>query len=142
MAPIDTPATTPAQRTPPPALPNHTPTPILLQNARTEWAHLFRNAFSPRQQHIHQRTPVPDDAPNEACGDPLESNFDGLHVWSNNVNTLSLGNDLADLHELCIHFKSYNIGITALQEINLDLTQTKIYSRIKAVFDEHEEQNW
>jgi hypothetical protein len=64
-------------------------------------------------------------------------NFDGLHVWSNNVNTLSLGNDLADLHELCIHFKSYNIGIAALQEINLDLTQTKIYSRIKAVFNKH-----
>jgi hypothetical protein len=73
----------------------------------------------------------------QCCGDPMDPSFTGLHVWSNNVNTLSLANNLADLHELCIHFKSYNIGIAALQEINLDLTQTTIYKQIKSVFDKH-----
>jgi hypothetical protein len=114
-----------------------TPPPPPTSSLRTDWASLFENAFSPNQRHLQQQPPAPDDAPNEACGDKMDPNFDGLHVWTNNVNTLSLSNDLADLHELCIHFKTYNIGIAALQEINLDLTQTRIYKKIKAVFDEH-----
>jgi hypothetical protein len=119
MAAMDTPMIPPTKPT---ELPIRNPNPTPSQNARTQWEHLFRRAFSTRPQSLHQQPPIPDDAPNEVCGDPLVPNFDGLHVWSNNVNTLSLGNNLADLHQLCIHFKSYNIGIAALQEINLDLT--------------------
>jgi hypothetical protein len=63
-------------------------------------------------------------APNQACSDSHDPDFDGLYVWSNNVTTLSLSNALADLHELCGHLKANNISITALQEINIDLTQT------------------
>jgi hypothetical protein len=106
-------------------------------NLRANWTPLFGNAFSISQQRRNDPTSAPDDAPNEACEDPMDPSFDGLYVWSNNVNTLSLSNDSADLHELCIHFKSNHIGIAALQEINLDLTQTKIYTRIKSVFDKH-----
>jgi hypothetical protein len=105
-------------------------------NLRTDWASLFENAFSPNQRHLQQQPPAPDDAPNEACGDTMDPGFPGLHVCTNNVNTLSLSNDLADLHELCTHFQTHNIGIAALQEINLDLTQMRIYTKIKAVFDD------
>jgi hypothetical protein len=104
---------------------------------RREWETLFSNAFSTTKQ---QQCPPPVDidlVPNELCGDALDATFEGLHVWSNNVNTLSLRDDLADLHELCGHFKNNNIGIAALQEINIDLTQAKIYKRVKAVFEQH-----
>jgi hypothetical protein len=100
-------------------------------------ASLFATAFSRNQRNLQQQPPTPDDAPNEACGDTMDPGFAGLHVWTNNVNTLSLSNDLADLHELCTHFQANNIRIAALQEINLDLTQMSIYKKIKAVFDEH-----
>jgi hypothetical protein len=106
-------------------------------NLRTDGASLFENAFSPNQRHLQQQPSAPDDAPNEACGDTMDPGFARLQVWTNNVNTLSLSDDLADLHELCAHFQTYNIGIAALQEISLDLTQTRIYTKIKAVFDEH-----
>jgi hypothetical protein len=98
---------------------------------------IFRNAFS----HAQQTQPITllsiDNAPNEACGDLLDPDFSGLYVWSNNVNTLSLNNGLADLHELCHILKAKNIGIAALQEINIDLSQASVYQRVKAVFDSH-----
>jgi hypothetical protein len=102
-----------------------------------EWETLFSNAFSTNKQ---QQYPPPVDidlVPNELRGDAMYATFEGLPVWSNNVNTLSLSDDLADLHELCGHFKNNNIGIAALQEINIDLTQAKIYKRVKAVFEQH-----
>jgi hypothetical protein len=121
-----------------PNTPSATPNPPSTNpDLRTAWASLFNNAFSPNQRHLQQQPPAPDDAPNEACGDTMDPGFAGLHVWSSNLNTLSLSNDLSELHELCTHFQTYNVGIAALQEINLDLTQTKIYTKIKAVFDEH-----
>jgi hypothetical protein len=75
--------------------------------------------------------------PNDICGDAMDASFKGLHVWSNNINTLSLTDDLADLHELCGYFKTHNIGIAAFQEVNIDMTQAKIFKRVKAVFDQH-----
>jgi hypothetical protein len=82
-----------------------------------------------------------DNAPNKAYGDTLDPAFDGLYVWSNNVNTLSLKDSLADLHELCRQLKENNIGIAALQDLQelniLDLSQALIYESVKAVFDSH-----
>jgi hypothetical protein len=78
-----------------------------------------------------------ENAPNEACGDPIQPDYPGLYIWSNNVNTLSLTNALADLHELCRQFKTNNIGIAALQELNIDITQNSIYQRVRQVFNEH-----
>jgi hypothetical protein len=98
---------------------------------------LFQSAFTPAQQTQFSHTDTLENRPNEACGDPLNVAFDGLYIWSNNVNTLSLNNDLDDLHELCRQLKHYNVGIAALQEINIDITQTSIYRCVKAVFDEH-----
>jgi hypothetical protein len=104
---------------------------------RCEWQSLFSNAFSSSRQYQCLPPADIDTIPNDPCSDSLNTNFNGLNVWSNNVNTLSLGNDLADLHELCGHFKTYNIGITALQEINVDLTQASVYQSVKAIFDLH-----
>jgi hypothetical protein len=66
---------------------------------------LFRNAFSADRRDKYVPLTSIDNAPNEACGHSIDPNFDGLYVWSNNVNTLSLNNELADLHELCRQFK-------------------------------------
>jgi hypothetical protein len=44
---------------------------------------------------------------------------------------------LADLHELCRNLKANNIGITALQETNIDLAQASVYQAVKAVYDSH-----
>jgi hypothetical protein len=98
---------------------------------------LFRDAFTAaRQKQFAPLTSI-EGVPNRACGDPIDPEFDRLYFWSNNVNTLSLKNDLADLHELCRQFKANHIGIAALQELNIDMSQTKIYRRVKAVFEEH-----
>jgi hypothetical protein len=43
--------------------------------------------------------------PNNISGDAMDASFEGLHVWSNNANTLSLIDDLTNLHELCGYFK-------------------------------------
>jgi hypothetical protein len=92
-----------------------------------QWEHLFHNAFNSNRQNQYQTMSSIENAPNEACGDPIQPNYPGLYIWSNNVNTLSLTNDLADLHELCRQFKSNNIGIAALQELDIDITQNSIY---------------
>jgi hypothetical protein len=98
---------------------------------------IFRNAFSHTRQTQYTPLTSIENAPNEACGDPLDANFAGLYVWSNNVNTLSLNIGLADLHELCRNLKENNIGIAALQEINIDLSQALVYQAVKAVFNSH-----
>jgi hypothetical protein len=98
---------------------------------------LFQHAFTPAQRTQFSHTATLENCPNEACGDPQNAAFDGLYIWSNNVNTFSLHNDLANLHELCRQLKHYNVGIAALQEINVDITQTSIYRQVKAVFNEH-----
>jgi hypothetical protein len=103
----------------------------------SEWEHLFHNAFNSNRQNQYQTMSSIKNAPNEACGDPIQPDYPGLYIWFNNVNTLSLTNDLADLHELCRHFKSNKIGIAALQELNTDITQNSIYQRVRQVFDEH-----
>jgi hypothetical protein len=87
---------------------------------------LFRHAFSADRRNKYEPRNSIANAPNEACGDFINRNFDGLYVWSNNVNTLSLANDLADLHELCRQFKEYRIGIAAFQELNIDMTQATV----------------
>jgi hypothetical protein len=102
-------------------------------HARARWESIFSNAFTPARQAQYQTTtPI-----ETACGDTLNPNFAELTIWSNNVNTLSLSHELADLHELCCQWKENNIGIAALQELNIDLTQASIYQRVKAVLDEH-----
>jgi hypothetical protein len=106
-------------------------------DSRNGYESLFRHAFTTNRYIQFSPTTTPTSMPNEACGDALQPDFEGLYVWSNNVNTLSLAHELADLHELCRQFKHYNIGIAALQELNIDMTQTSIYRRVKAVFDEH-----
>jgi hypothetical protein len=106
-------------------------------NSRAGFEALFQHAFTTARRTQFSDTGTLDNCPNEACGDPMNAAFEGLYIWSNNVNTLSLHNDLADLHELCRQLKHYNVGIAALQEINIDLTQTYIYRRVKEVFDEH-----
>ena len=102
-------------------------------NSRSGFESLFRHAFTTDRYVQFNPTATPTSMPNEACGDTLQPDFDGMYVWSNNVNTLSLTNDLSDLHELCRQFKHYNIGIAALQELNIDMTQTAIYRRVQAV---------
>jgi hypothetical protein len=98
---------------------------------------LFVNAFTnARPQRFTPFTSI-DNAPNEACGDPIDPNISSLYVWSNNVNTLSLSKDLAELYELCRQFKEHRIGLAALQELNIDMTQASIYRKFKSVFDEH-----
>jgi hypothetical protein len=106
-------------------------------NARADFEHLFKNAFTTNRQTQSAHLDPTENAPNKACGATLDPEFDALYIWSNNVNTLSLTNDLADLHELCRQVKAHNIGIAALQELNIGMTQTSIYQRVKAVFDEH-----
>jgi hypothetical protein len=106
-------------------------------NSRSGYESLFCHAFTTSRYIQFTPPDTPNDAPNKACGDALQPDFDGLYVWSNNVNTLSLANDLDDLHELCRQFKHCNIGIAALQEFNIDMTQTAIYRQVKAVFDTH-----
>jgi hypothetical protein len=105
---------------------------------RQEWESIFANAFSATTNHQQCLSPLDIDlVENKVCGNALDPHFDGLHVWSNNVNTLSLSNNLADLHKLCCHFRTHNIDIAALQEVNIDLTQAKIFQKVKAVFDQH-----
>jgi hypothetical protein len=87
--------------------------------SRSGYESLFRHAFTTNRYIQFSPTGTPTDAANEVCGDVLRPDFDGLYVWLNNVNTLSLANDLEDLHELCRQFKHYNIGIAALQELNI-----------------------
>jgi hypothetical protein len=100
-------------------------------------ATIFQDAFShARQLRFTPPTSI-ENAPNEACGVPIDPNFDGLYVWTNNVNTLSLQDSLADLHELCRQFKEHNIGIAALQQLNIDLSQASSHKRVCAVFDSH-----
>jgi hypothetical protein len=106
-------------------------------NHRAGLETLFRHAFTSERYNRFATLSSPASPPNEACRGPLDPAFDGLYIWSNNVNTLSLANDLADLHELCLQLKSSNIGIAALQELNIDMTKTWIYTRVKEVFDEH-----
>jgi hypothetical protein len=98
---------------------------------------IFRDTFTTDHQRRFAPIPSIDEAPYQTCGDAIDPDFDGLYFWSNNVNTLSLSNDLADLHELCRQFKANNIGIAALQELNNDMSQASIYRRVKAVFNEH-----
>jgi hypothetical protein len=65
---------------------------------RSGYESIFQQAFTHSRQ---LRLPMPtdiDSAPNKACGDALDPAFNGLYVWSNNVNTLSLANGLADLY--------------------------------------------
>jgi hypothetical protein len=71
------------------------------RHARAHWESIFNNAFTPARQAQYQTSSLIDNAPNEACGDTLDPDFEGLTIWSNNVNTLSLSNEMADLHELC-----------------------------------------
>jgi hypothetical protein len=106
-------------------------------NSRTGYESLFRHTFTTNRYIQFTPTTTPTSMPNEACGDILQPDFEGLYIWSNNVNTLALANELTGLHELCRQFKHYNIGIAALQELNIDMTQTSIYRRVKVVFDEH-----
>jgi hypothetical protein len=101
------------------------------------YENIFREAFTAARHRRFAPVTSVDQAPNKACGDPIDPNFTGLYIRSNNVNTLSLTNDLADLHKLCRHFQANNIGIAALQELNIDMSQASIYQRVKAVFDEH-----
>jgi hypothetical protein len=88
---------------------------------RSGFENLFWRAFSGTRHNQFTSTNSIDSAPNEACGDSLDPDFEGLYVWSNNVNTLSLANDCADLHELCRQFKEFNIGLAAFQELNIDM---------------------
>jgi hypothetical protein len=53
-------------------------------------ATIFQDAFShARQLRFAPLTSI-ENAPNEACGDPIDPDFNGLYVWTNNVNTLLL----------------------------------------------------
>jgi hypothetical protein len=104
-------------------------------NSRAGYESLFWHAFTTNRYIQFTPTTTPISMLNEACGDAMQPDFEGLYVWSNNVNTLSLAHELTDLHALCRQFKHYNIGIAALQELNIDMTQTSIYRRVKAVFD-------
>jgi hypothetical protein len=83
-------------------------------NSRNGYESLVRHAFTTNRYIQFSPTTTPTSMPNEACSDALQTDFEGLYVWSNNVNTLSLAHELTDLHELSPQFKHYNIGIAAL----------------------------
>jgi hypothetical protein len=113
-------------------VPSVTPTPT-----NHAFDSLFRNAFTADRQRRFDPITSIDGVTNLACGDAIDPDVDGLYFWSNNLNTLLLKNDLDDLHELCRQLKAHNIGISALQELNIDMSKAYIYRRVKAVFDEH-----
>jgi hypothetical protein len=106
-------------------------------NQRAGFDTLFANTFSDARRHKVASFTSIDNAPNKACGDPINPTFSGLYIWSNSVNKLSLSNNLANLHELCRQFKENQIGIAAMQELNIDMTQASVYRKVKGVFDEH-----
>jgi hypothetical protein len=62
----------------------------------TGWEHIFRQALTPARQAEFDQLANTESAPNDVCGNQLVPSFEGLVVWSNNVNTLSLNNNLAD----------------------------------------------
>jgi endonuclease/exonuclease/phosphatase family metal-dependent hydrolase len=75
--------------------------------------------------------------PNLPCGDDFNiSSRDGLRIWSNNINTLSLSNDMASFRELCDRLNTHNVDVIALQEINLDTTQYQVTQKILRILKE------
>jgi hypothetical protein len=79
----------------------------------------------PSTAHLHQRRIA--STPNAPCGDDFKIfPKDGLRIWSNNINTLSLSNDMAAFRELCDRLHTHRVDIIALQEINLDTTQYQV----------------
>jgi endonuclease/exonuclease/phosphatase family metal-dependent hydrolase len=90
----------------------------------------------PKQRRsLHQKRVV--STPNEPCGDTITTtSHNGLRIWSNNINTLSLSNGLTAFRELCDRLKTHNVDIIALQELNLDTTQFQVRQQILQVLQE------
>jgi endonuclease/exonuclease/phosphatase family metal-dependent hydrolase len=88
-----------------------------------------------RRQRLHQKRIAP--TPNEPCGDDFTTtSHNGLRIWSNNINTLSLSNGLASFRELCDRLHAHHVDIIALQELNLDTTQFQVRQQILLVLRE------
>jgi endonuclease/exonuclease/phosphatase family metal-dependent hydrolase len=110
------------------------------------------NPFSPRRRRQRRRTPTLQtrpkqrrslhqkrvvSTPNEPCGDTFTTtSHNGLRIWSNNINTLSLSNGLMAFRELCDRLKTHDVDIIALQELNLDTTQFQVRQQILQVLQE------
>ena len=84
----------------------------------------------PRSRQHQQRIRS---TPNEVCGDEFTKTQNGFRVWSNNINTLSLANGLAQFRELCDTLHQHHVDIIALQELNLDTTQLYVRQQILQV---------
>ena len=62
---------------------------------------------------------------------------DTFRIWANNINGISLANDGAQIHDLCIALSDYHIDCIALQETNLDWTQQSTRDQVLQIFKEH-----
>jgi hypothetical protein len=110
-----------------------------------DWRTFFRDALtSGPTEPVTAVAPVPNPlpppltkAPNLPCGHPFLPDHGQFRVWSNNINGLSADNGFAALHELCIALKPHNVGAIALQETNLDFTQSSIRDSVQTIFREH-----
>ena len=117
-------------------------------NARlnTTWQQVFSKALRPPvnikenntiQFPTRERTALLQPATNEQIGAPMTEVHDNLRIWSVNANTILLRSGLAELHELCIQIKKFNISIICFQEVNIDLLDYKMRKAIEAVFNQY-----
>jgi hypothetical protein len=102
------------------------------QNLRPSAATLNSAVFP-----IHATQPTIHQPQNEPCGSSFSKYYDGLRIWWNNANNLVHPDDYAELHELCLMLTEYNVGIIALQEVNLNLNRPTIRPAIDDVFNPH-----
>jgi hypothetical protein len=108
------------------------------------WQTIFQTRLSPPAASINQAgfpireiQPPIEQPQNEPCGSTFDKDYTGLRIWWNNANTLLQQDDFAELHELCLTLTEYNVGIIALQEVNLNLNRPAIRTAIENVFNEH-----
>jgi hypothetical protein len=108
------------------------------------WQQIFQTSLTPATRQLspsgfplREIQPPIQTPQNEPCGSSFDKQYDGLRIWWNNANTLVQHDDFAELHELCLTLLEYNVGIIALQELNLNVKRPAIRAAIENVFNEH-----
>ena len=108
------------------------------------WQKIFQKTLKPTAAQVnnngypHRTLQPPLQTPeNPRCGSSFQRDYNGLRIWWNNANTLLQQDGYAELHELCLTLKEYNVGVIALQELNLNVNRLAIRTAIENVFLEH-----
>jgi hypothetical protein len=109
------------------------------------WRDFYSTALNPSSSehntstHQFRRSMQPSlfPAKNAPAGSTFSKDYDGLRCWSTNANTVLLSNDLAEFHELCHSLKEHSVGILAIQEVNQNLLDRKIYNQVEDVLKQH-----